>query len=148
MQPQEIFDFCLQNLHGTVLAENWGERGIFYNPNHTLKKGVYILTVKEKDGENDKASNLSRAGVFRVNLGIRKHTFAELFTHIPKRPAAGGIVKMEYDFTALDQIMPHPVYGWMGWIAVLNPSKETFEKLKPLIHESHSFAQEKFAKRK
>lgn len=56
MQANDILDYCLKNLNGTVLANNCGEQGIFYNPNHSLPKGVYILTVKEKDGANDKAS--------------------------------------------------------------------------------------------
>lgn len=40
---------CLEILEGTILVESWGEKGIFYNPGHVLKRGVYILTVKEKD---------------------------------------------------------------------------------------------------
>jgi len=148
MTPEEILDYCLQNLEGTVLAENWGERGIFYNPNGTLKKGIYILTIKEKDGDNDKSSHIDRGGIYRVNLGIRKRTFAEIFSRVPKRPPAGGVVEMNYDFTKLDTIMPHPVYAWMGWVSVLNPSSATFERLKPLIQESYVFAQEKFSKKK
>lgn len=35
-----------------------------------------------------------------------------------------------------------------GWISVLSPSEETFEKLKPLIEGSYNFAIEKFNKRK
>jgi len=148
VQPQEILDYCLQNLDGVVAAENWGERGIFYNPDYTLKKGVYILTIKERDGDNDRASNISRSGIFRVNLGVRKTTFTKMFSYIPKRPAAGEAIEMDYDFTELNKIMPHPVYAWMGWICVLNPSAETFEQLKPLIQESHIFAKEKHSKRK
>ena len=53
MTPDKILQYCLNNLEGTVLVNSWGEKGIFYNPNNTLKRGVYILTVKEKDGEND-----------------------------------------------------------------------------------------------
>ena len=89
MQAHQIFDYCLQNLEGAVLTKNWGESGIFYNPDNTLKKGIYILTIKEKDGENDKASNISREGVYRLNLGVRKDTFIKMFSQIPKRPAAG-----------------------------------------------------------
>jgi hypothetical protein len=148
MKVRDILNYCLENLKGTILAENWGEKGIFYNPNNTLKKGVYILTIKEKDGDNDKASDLSRDDIFRVNIGLRKDTFKEMFADIPKRPPAGGIVEMDYDFTKVDTIMPHPVYAWMAWICVLNPSAETFEKLKPLIQESYTFAQEKFNKKK
>ena len=148
MNTNEILQYCLNQLPGTVLVESWGEKGIFYNPGHVLKRGVYVLTVKEKDGDNDKGSHLNREGVFRVNLGLRKQTFREIFGQVPARPGAGEIVAMPYDFTALDTILPHPVYGWMGWVSVLNPSNETFEKVKPLIAESYEFAKEKFAKRK
>ena len=149
MQQDEIFQYCLNSLKDTVLAKNWGERGIFYNPNNTLKKGVYILTVKEKDGENDRASNITnREGIYRINMGIRKETFIKLFRNIPERPKAGEIVKMEYDFTKTNVILPHPVYAWMSWICILNPTKDTFEELKPLINESYEYAREKFRKRK
>ena len=148
MIPDKILNYCLQNLEGTVLVKRWGEKGIFYNPDHVLKRGVYILTVKEKDGDNDKGSGLNRENVYRVNLGIRKSTFMELFGAVPKRPSAGGIVDMNYDFTALDKMLPHPVYAWMAWMCVLNPSEQTFEKLKPFIKEAYEYAKEKFKKRK
>ncbi len=146
--PEQILQYCLKNLDGTVLAESWGEKGIFYNPNGVLKRGVYVLTVKEKDGENDKASGLDREGVFRVNLGVRKNTFLEMFGTVPKRPPKGGVVDMPCDFTETDKILPHPVYAWIGWICALNPSEETFEKLEPLIREAYEYAKEKYAKRK
>ncbi len=43
-----------------------------------------------------------------MNLGIRKYTFAELFGAVPNRPPAGGVVDIDYDFTALNEILPHP----------------------------------------
>ncbi len=148
MEVEEILKYCLENLKDTVLVESWGEKGIFYNPNNVLKRGVYVLTIKEKDGDNDKGSNLDRENVYRVNLGIRKKTFIKLFNEVPKRPNAGVIVDINYDFTKLDKIIPHPVYDWMGWISVLNPSNKIFEKLKPFIQESYEYAVEKFKKRK
>ncbi|WP_341376975.1 DUF6194 family protein [Clostridium homopropionicum] len=48
----------------------------------------------------------------------------------------------------LDTILPYPVYAWMGWISIPNPSEDTFVQLKPLIDESYEFAKEKFLKRK
>lgn len=60
----------ISSLNGTVLVKSWGEKGIFYNPGLVLKRGAYVLTVKEKDGDNDKASNLDRTGIYRVNLGL------------------------------------------------------------------------------
>ena len=148
MTPDEILQYCLNNLEGTVLVNSWGEKGIFYNPNNTLKRGVYILTVKEKDGENDKSSNLDRENIYRVNMGLRKNTFVNMFGDIPKRPAKGGVVEMEYDFTSGNKLMPHPVYAWMGWVCILNPTEQKFEELKPLIQEAYEYAKEKFKKRK
>ena len=78
--------------------ESWGEKGIFYNPGHVRKRGVYILTVKEKDGDNDKGYKLDRPGIYRVNLGVHRDTFVRMFGSAPKRPGAGGIVEMDYDF--------------------------------------------------
>ncbi len=148
MTADEILKYCLDNLEGTVLVDSWGERGIFYNPANKLKRGVYILTVKEKDGENDNSSDLNRKDIYRVNLGVRKSTFKMMFGIIPKRPCKGGIVDMNYDFKVTDQILPHPVYAWMGWICSLNPTEKTFSELKPYIQEAYEYAKEKYSKKK
>ena len=148
MGPKQILDYCLETLEGTVLIESWGEKGIFYNPDNLLKRGVYVLTIKEKDGKNDQGSYLNRDGVYRVNIGLRKASFQKMFGSVPARPAAGQVVDMEYDFTTLDKILPHPVYGWMGWISILNPSEETFAQMKPLIQEAYEFSKEKFERRR
>lgn len=148
MKSDEILQYCLKNLDGTVLVSSWGEKGIFYNPNNTLKRGVYILTIKEKDGENDKSSNLNRENIYRVNVGVQKKTFINMFGEIPKRPDKGCIVDMKYDFTSTNKIIPHPVYAWMGWICCLNPTEKTFDELKPLILEAYEYAKEKYKKRK
>ncbi len=129
--PDSILAYCMEHLEGVVLRESWGERGIYYNPGETLPRGVYILTIKEKDGENDRASQLDREGVYRVNLGLRKPSFRALFGELPKRPPAGGVVD-----------------AWMGWIAVLSPGEQTFRELLPYIEEAYVFAKEKYNRRK
>ncbi len=86
MGPGRILKHCLESLEGNVLVECWGEKGIFYNPGYALKSGIYALTVKEKDGVNDKGSGLDRPGVYRVNIGVRKNTFMKLFGETFKRP--------------------------------------------------------------
>ena len=68
MTPDEVLKYCLENLEGTVLVNSWGERGGYYNPDNILKRGVYILTVKEKDGDYDKSSNLNRKNIYRMEL--------------------------------------------------------------------------------
>jgi len=125
----------------------WGETSFFYNPGGKLPRGIYFATIKDKDGDNDRASNLQRPGVFRLNIGISKPTYRVLFGPQPARPAAGGVVGTGHDFTVLDQLLPHPVYGWMSWVSVLNPSAATFDKVKPLLSEAYDLAVGKFAKR-
>lgn len=133
---------------GLVQNTNWGEVGLFYNPERKLKKGIYLLTFKEKDGTNDNSSNLNRDSIYRLNLGISKESFTHLFGSIPARPSAGEVIDMPYDFSTLDKIMPHPVYGWMSWICILNPSKETYDtELKPLIAEGYQLALAKYKKK-
>lgn len=146
--PGEVLAYCLEKLSGTVLVESWGERGIFYNPEGRLKRGIYVLTVKEKDGDNDSSSRLDRDGVFRVNLGLRRDAFSERFGPLPKRPPKGGVAEMNFDFSSMDALLPHPVYAWMGWVCVLNPSEDRFEELKPLIQEAYEYAKEKYKRRK
>ncbi len=51
MNENEILNRCLETLEGAVLVNSWGEQGLFYNPERLLKRGVYILTVKNKDGD-------------------------------------------------------------------------------------------------
>ncbi|MDE6550076.1 MAG: hypothetical protein K2M44_01060 [Clostridia bacterium] len=147
MDSDFILQYCIDNYEGIVLCNSYGERCIFYNPDMSLKRGVYVLTVKDKDGECDKSSALGRQGVYRVNLGISGDTFTKMFGAKPSRPAKGGIVDMPYDFSALDTVMPHPVYAWMNWICVLNPSDNTFLHLLPLIDEAYSLARAKCGKR-
>ncbi len=80
----------------TALSENknWGERGLFYNPNGQFPKGAYVLTFKEKDGKNDASSHLDKDGKYRLNLKISKKTFIQLFKgvltiHLP--PTCRGL---------------------------------------------------------
>lgn len=144
MDAWQILNHCLDTLEGTVLDDSLGEMGIYYNPGLVRERGVYILTVKEQDSEQDKVSQLDREGVFRLNIGVPKQTHQKLFANTPLPLETGGTAEVQYDYTALDTIMPHPVYAWMGWICVLNPSEETLQKLQPFIKEAYDFAVAKF----
>jgi len=70
-----------------------------------------------------------------------------MFGTKPKRPAKGGIIEGSWDFTAFNTIMPHPVYGWMGWACVLNPTDATFQTCLPLIKIAYDKAQKTFEDR-
>lgn len=87
----------------------------------------------------DTVSNLDRPGVFRLNIGVGKATFRALFG---EQPPDG------YDYAALDQLMPHPIYGKMYWVSVLSPSAATFAAaVRPLLAEAYDTAAGKQARK-
>lgn len=145
--PDSIIEHLLDRFEGTRVVEAWGERSIFYNPGLILPRGVYFATVKEKDGENDKASQLDRSGVFRFNVGTTKPLFLERFGPPPARPGKGGVVDGPWDFTAADTLTPHPVYGWMSWVAVSNPSAETLSGMTEIVKAAFEKAKASFEKK-
>jgi hypothetical protein len=145
--PDSIIEHLLDRFEGTRVVEAWGERSIFYNPGLLLPRGVYFATVKEKDGENDKASHLDRPAVFRFNVGTTKPLFRERFGPPPARPGKGGVVDGPWDFTAADTITPHPVYGWMSWVAVLNPSCATLSAMSEIVEAAFGKAKAAFEKK-
>jgi len=147
MDGSSIAHYIKDSFPGIVPVAAWGETSFFYNPGRALPRGVYFTTIKDKDGENDRASRLDRPSVFRLNVGVSKSTYISLFGPPPPRPSAGGVVDTGHDFTALDTFLPHPVYAWMAWVCVLNPSPATFERIKPLLAEAHGLAAAKFCKR-
>lgn len=132
------------DVHPTTV---WGETAFFYNPRRLLPRGVYFATLKDRDGNNDRASKLLRPDVYRLNIGISPTSYRTLFGPPPARPRAGGVVNTGHDFSALNELLPHPVYGWMSWVSVLNPTTSTFETVKPLLAEAYALAVGKFAKR-
>ena len=88
---------------------------------------------------NDNASDLNRPSVFRLNIGVSKASYLALFG--AKMSRNESEVEQTYDFTILDQMLPHPVYGRMYWVCVLNPSEATFEtQVKPLLTEAYQMS--------
>lgn len=126
-----------------------GDTFFIYDPNRNLegKFRFPFATIVTKDyGDFDRASNLNRAGVFRLNIGIGKESYHKLFGPQPTGTGAAGHVETGHDFTALDQLMPHPVYATQFWVSVLNPSEATFATIRPLLAEAYAIAVERFEK--
>jgi len=146
LQPKDVVDRLTTRFDGLAPKASWGETSLFYNPNLALTNGVYFCTVKEHDGANDKASRLDRNGVFRLALGLTVQRYEQLFGPRPTRPLKGSAVVTDHDFTQLDVVMPHPVYAWMGWVQVLNPSDETFASMQLLFAESYDHVVRRFEK--
>lgn len=148
MTPDDVIQSICERLPGIVPKDSWGETSLFYNPGRLLPHGVYFCTIKQQDGEHDRASDLDRVGVFRVAIALSPQTYVHLWGPKPVRPGKGGIVATGHDFTRLDELMPHPVYAWMAWAQILSPSRDTFDHLFPLIEAAHGEAAKKFERKR
>ncbi|SHN58425.1 DUF6194 family protein [Erythrobacter sanguineus] len=144
--PDEV-SAHIAGLPDVVAASAWGETAFFYNPGRKFARGTYFATIKLADGDNDRASDLTRAGVWRLNIGTQRATFVSVFGPPPARPAKGECIKGPWDFTALDALTPHPVYGWMAWMAILSPGEAHWQRCRSLIADAHARAQTTFEQR-
>ena len=113
----------------TLIVEAGGDLYAIHDPDGDYEQNPRQgwATVMTSDAY-DSASDLDRPGVFRLNIGLPRDRFRELVD-----PAA------EFDTTALDSLFPHPVYGTMNWVSVLNPDR-TWPLARQLLAEAHAFA--------
>jgi hypothetical protein len=123
--PEAISRIILQRYPETDLIEALGATFFSVDPEKHWPNFATIVTTDEHDMGTP--SELSREGVFRLNIGVGKATFERL------------VGSMDHpDYAALDAVIPHPVYAKQRWIGIFNPSDATFrDVLLPLIAEAH-----------
>jgi hypothetical protein len=106
---------------------SWGDT--FFIHSQDRHQFPFATIVTKDYGDFDNASKLDRPTVFRLNIGVSKETYRALFPN-----------DTTHDFTALDRLMPHPVYGRNHWVCVLNPTDATFASLRPLLDEAYQIS--------
>jgi len=122
--PDEIRDWITGTYPETVVAEAMGATFFSLDPSHWPNFATIVTTDEHDLGT---PSNLARDGVFRLNIGVGKDSFDRF---------AGSIDAPDY--AALDTVIPHPVYAQQRWVAILNPSRRSFDDVvKPLVAEAH-----------
>jgi hypothetical protein len=120
----------------------WGDTFFFHDPDGTPEARRFpfaTLVVKDYDGF-DTASDLDRAGVFRLNIGVGRERFEEVIGHAPAEHAAR---REDFDYTALDRLLPHPVYASQGWVCVLNPAAASDAQVRALLTDAHERASQR-----
>lgn len=137
MDEDSIVKYITDTFDGVEVVVASGDSFFVYNPDRTVLPDRWFpfVTLVTSD-KHDSFSNLNRPSVFRLNIGVSKQTYGSLFGPQPSGAGAEG----GYDFTALDRIMPHPVYGKMYWVCVLNPSEATSQAVRPLLAEAYDLA--------
>lgn len=133
VEIEDLRHYLAANFPGTDLLEANGDLFCVYDPDRELpdERRMPWATLVESDAYDD-ASNLDRAGVYRLNIGLPKAEFQKLF------PVEGA-----HDLTILDVVMPHPIYGSQYWVCVLNPDV-TWPGVRALLDQAYALAVRKF----
>jgi hypothetical protein len=134
MNESAIKDYIMRTFPEVETTHAYGYDMFFYRSDRKLS----FATLISSDYDYDNVFNLNRPGVFRLNIGVSKQTFQSLF-------GTDEINVKDYDFTALDVIMPHPEYAQYHFICVLSPSEGTFEKIRSLLAEAYNIAARRYA---
>ena len=122
--PDTVVDYITETWPETDVVEAMNAWFFSLDPDKHWPNYATVVTTDE----HDEASNLSRPGAFRLNIGVDRETF--------ERVAAGA--GPDPDYTAVDRVMPHPVYAAQRWICIVNPSEASFrEVVVPLLTIAH-----------
>jgi hypothetical protein len=150
----EMSRYITDTFEGVDVVVNSDNSFFFYNPDSSVPPDhMFPFVTLMTNDINDQFSNLNRPSVFRLNIGVSKQTFRSLFGLPEKRsdsdsPDVNSDDLSGYDFTAMNQIMPHPVYGRQYWVCIINPSDETLKtKVLPLMTEAYEMAVGKYDKK-
>ena len=134
MDESSVVEYITKTFPGVETGTDFGYTFFYYKSDRIMP----FATLIAADYDYDRVSNLDRPGVFRLNLGVSKQTFQSLF-------AAAKVDVNDYDFTALDVIMPHPEYAQQHFICVLSPGEKTSERVRTLLAEAYDIAARRFA---
>jgi hypothetical protein len=121
--PDTVVEYILDRYPETDVIQAMNAWFFSLDPEKHWPNYATLVTTDE----HDDASNLSRNGVYRLNLGVDKATFDRIAAADP-----------EPDHTVFDTLLPHPVYGQQHWISIVNPTDATFrDVVVPLIALAH-----------
>ncbi|MBN6039547.1 DUF6194 family protein [Amycolatopsis sp. 195334CR] len=152
MKPEEIIEY-VDGLDGVLTVQPaegdgspevaWGDTFFFYAPDGVMPTNTQpFATIVTKDYPEDTLSRLDRPDAFRVNIAAGKENFVKWTGHAPRDNPAG-----EVDHSAADTLMAHPVYGTVGWLAVVNPGPRTEADTRELLHTAYELARARYERR-
>ncbi|MER5550895.1 DUF6194 family protein [Streptomyces sp. NPDC002793] len=111
---------------------SWGDTFFYYAPDGVMPTTTQpFATIVTKDGPGDEQSRLDRPDAFRVNVAAGKEAFRDWTGHVPREAVPDA------DPGVTDTVIAHPVYGSVGWLAVVNPGRRTDEAVRRLLREAH-----------
>ncbi|MEU1995882.1 DUF6194 family protein [Nocardia gamkensis] len=150
MTIDEIIDF-VSALEGVLILRpgpgdgspeiSWGDTFFYYSPDGVVPKATQpFATIVTKNYPDDEQSRLDRPNTFRVNIAAGKEAFIRWTGHTPREPSP-------HDPSVTDTVIPHPIYGSAGWLAVVNPAQRTDEPTRELLRTAYDLARSRYERR-
>ncbi|TDQ54337.1 DUF6194 family protein [Actinorugispora endophytica] len=121
---------------------SWGDVFFYYAPDGVVPKVQPFATVVTKDYPGDRDSRLDRPGAFRVNVSAGSAEFLRWTGREPRDAAPH-----DTDPATADAVLPHPVYGGLGWLAVVDPGPRTAAPVRDLLRTAHHLARARHRRR-
>lgn len=119
----------------------WGDAFFYHAPDGVMPTNEQpYATIVTKDYPDDTASLLGN-GRWRVNIRLDRAAFRERLGRDPRD------LGEDWDHTTTDAVLPHPVYGAQGWIAVVNPGAATSATVDRLLRQAHDAARARHERR-
>src|SRR5262245_43017752 len=121
----------------------WGDTFFYYSPDGVVPAATQpFATIVTKNYPGDESSRLDRPETFRVNMFAGKDTFIRWTGHAPREPATTEVAP-----SVGDTVIAHPVYGTLGWLAVVNPGPRTVDATLDLLRMAHHRARSRYERR-
>jgi len=92
MNEASITQYIIDTFDGVDVVVASGYTFFFYGPDRKLP----FVTLATEDNDYDRASNLNRPSVFRLNIGVSKQTDRSLFGPQPLVPGSAGVVNTSH----------------------------------------------------
>jgi hypothetical protein len=139
-----------RELPGIAASTDSGDWYLSYDPDGiTVPEQRFPFCTLMTGDRYDGASRLDRdAATYRVNLGIERRSYQELFGPAPRQAAGYDVVDTGHDYTDTDAVLPHPFYAPLHWVCVVNPGEHTRRALATLLEEAHELAGRQYRNRR
>lgn len=130
----------------------WGDTYFFYAPDGVMPTNTQpFATIVTKNYPGDERSRLDRPGTYRVNIAAGKEAFTHWTGHPARDPSAsddpGATDPDATDPARTDTVIAHPVYGTLGWLAVVDPGPRTATPVRELLRHAYRLARSRAERR-
>jgi hypothetical protein len=139
--------YVLDGFEGVVEVRASGDSFFMYDPSDLPDDRRFPFATIVTGDRYDQVSELDRPSVYRLNIGLPKSEYVARFGAPPSCGNGAGAHDQSFDYTARDQVLPHPVYGAQYWVCVLNPGEHTLALVQELLTVAHAFAVRKHENR-